>query len=213
MQMQLAKFLLNVIGIVFGLFSLLLAYVAAMRLYGWCETGRLAPPHRAMMDIYEVISYGGDPVRFVLEVGGNVFLLAMGILGVVTMFFLNRRGADGARNWPYLVPCVLIAVFWATVAAALGARRASWILPAATLFGLLGVGVAWSTLRERGLPINARISDMTEAFGRVKGSPRGLAVWPVLDNQNTRSEKRGRSLMIVATALLTMFMILKLFYR
>ena len=198
--MQLAKILLAVVGLVFGLFSLVLAYVGGMRLYGWCETGRLAAPHRAMMDMYEVISFGSDPVRFVLEVGGNVFLLAMGILGVVTVFFLNRRGMDGVRNWPYLIPPVLIAVFWATVAAALGAKRASWILPASTLLGLLGAGVAWYTLWKRGLPINARISDMIEAPRSEKGPVR-----------NTDAEKRGRGLMIVATVLFTVLMVLKLF--
>jgi hypothetical protein len=108
-----------------------------------------------------------------LDTGGNVLLLSMCILGVVTVVAINRKGLDGIiSNWPYLVPCILIAAFWATLAAALGARRISWIIPAATLWSFIGLGVGWSVLRQHGLPINARVSDMVIARERQKEDQR-----------------------------------------
>ena len=156
MEVQSAKTLLKVIGFVFGIFCLLLTYAAGVRFY-------------QRLDIARSASASQEMISFVLDIGGNVLLLAMGILGVIAVLLISRRGLDGIiRNWPYVVPAILVAAFWATMAAALGARRISWIMPAATLWGLIGLGIGWSVLRQYGLPINARVSDMLVARERQK---------------------------------------------
>jgi hypothetical protein len=160
MEVQSAKTLLKVIGFVFAVCCLLLAYAAAVRLYERLTIAWLSSSHQQMGSL-------------ALDTGGNVLLLSMCILGVVTVLAINRKGLDGIiSNWPYLVPCILIAAFWATLAAALGARRISWIIPAATLCSFIGFGAGWSALRQHGLPINARVSDMVIARERQKEDQR-----------------------------------------
>jgi hypothetical protein len=151
MEVQSAKTSLKVIGFVFGVCCLLLAYASAVRLYERLSIAWSSSFHQEMSSL-------------ALDIGGNVLLLGMCILGVVTVLVTNRKGLDGIiSNWPYVLPCILITAFWATLAAALGARRMSWILPAATLWSFIGLGAGWHVLRQHRLPINARVSDMAIA--------------------------------------------------
>jgi hypothetical protein len=147
MEVQAARPLLKTIGFVFGLFCLLMAYASGVRLYEHVLGGRSMPQHR---------------VSLVLDIGGNVLLLGMSCLGVIAVLLIGRRGLDRVvGTWPYVLPAVLVAVFCATIAATLGARQMTWVLPAASLFGLIGLWAGWSVLRQDGLPITTRVSDMS----------------------------------------------------
>jgi len=141
-----AKTLLKATGFTFGLFCLSMSYASAIRLYD-----RLSP-HRSVAP--------QDGVSAALDIGGNVLLLIMSILGVVTVLYISRKGVDVIRNWPYVAPGILVAVFWATMAATLGAGRMTWVLPAAGVGVLMGLVAGWSTLLRHGLPITARASDV-----------------------------------------------------
>ncbi|MCK1329495.1 MULTISPECIES: hypothetical protein [unclassified Bradyrhizobium] len=147
MEVQAARSLFKTIGFVFGLFCLLLTYASGVRFYEHVLGGRSMPEHGASL---------------ALDVGGNVLLLGMSGFGLVAVLLIARRGFDRVvGNWPYVVPAILVAVFCATMAATLGARRMTWVLPAASLFGLIGLWAGWSVLRQHGLPITARVSDMS----------------------------------------------------
>ncbi|WP_407185965.1 hypothetical protein [Bradyrhizobium centrosematis] len=147
MEVQAARPLLKTVGFVFGLFCLLMTYASGVRLYEHVLGGHSMPQHG---------------VSLVLDTGGNVLLFGMSCFGVIAVLLIGRRGLDGVLgNWPYVLPGVLVAVFCATMAATLGARRMTWVLPAASLFGLIGLWAGWSVLRQHGLRITARVSDMS----------------------------------------------------
>lgn len=147
MEVHTARPLFKTIGFVFGLFCLLMTYASGVRLYEHVLGGRSIPQHG---------------VSLVLDIGGNVLLLGMSCFGVIAVLLIGRRGLDGVvGNWPYVLPIVLVAVFCAAIAAAFGARRMTWVLPAASLFGLVGLWVGWSGLRQHGLSITTRVSDMS----------------------------------------------------
>ena len=145
--MQTARPLFKIIGFAFGLFCLVMTDASGVRLYEPSLGSRSIPQHG---------------ISVVLDIGGNVLLLAMSCFGVIAVLLIGRRGLDGlVGNWPYVLPAVLVAVFCATMAATLGARRITWVLPAASLFGLVGLWVGRSVLRQHGLPITARVSDVS----------------------------------------------------
>ncbi|WP_368507499.1 hypothetical protein [Bradyrhizobium lupini] len=147
MEVQAARPLFKTIGLVFGLFCLLMSYASSVRLYEHV-LGTLSMPQHG--------------INVVLDIAGNVLLLAMSCFGVIAVLLIGRRGLDGViGNWPYVLPAVLVAVFCTTMAATLGARRMTWVLPAASLFGLVGLWAGWSVLRQHGLPITARVSDVS----------------------------------------------------
>ncbi|UPJ82751.1 hypothetical protein IVB16_12780 [Bradyrhizobium sp. 183] len=147
MEAQAARPLFKTIGFVFGLFCLLMTYASGVRLYEHVLGGLSVPQHG---------------MSLLLDIGGNVLLLGVSCFGVIAVLLIGRRGLDGVvGNWPYVLPAVLVAVFCATIAATLGARRMTWVLPAASLFGLIGLWAGWSVLRQHGLPITARVSDMS----------------------------------------------------
>jgi hypothetical protein len=56
--------------------------VAAGRLYDWYETGYLVM-HRKMPLGPDAVTYSSDPVGFLIEFDLNLFLIAMGGLGVL----------------------------------------------------------------------------------------------------------------------------------
>lgn len=147
MEVQTARSLVKIIGFVFGLFCLLMTYASGVRLCEHLLGSRSIPQHG---------------VSLMLDIGGNVLLLAMSCFGVIAVLIIGRRGLDGVvGNWPYVLPVVLVAVFCATIAATFGARQMTWVLPAASFFGLVGLWVGWSGLRQHGLPITTRVSDMS----------------------------------------------------
>lgn len=157
MEVQAARSLFKTIGFVFGLFCLLMTYASGVRLYEHVLGGRSMPQHA---------------VSLVLDVGGNVLLLGMSCCGVIAVLLISPRGLDGViGNWPYILPAVLVAVFCATMAATLGARQMTWVLPAASLFGLVGLWAGWSVLRQHGLPITTRVSDMSLIQRQSETSP------------------------------------------
>jgi hypothetical protein len=52
-------------------------------------------------------------------------------------------------------PCLTLGQSAATIAATLGAQRMTRVL-----FGLIGLWAGWSVLRQHGLPLTTRVSDM-----------------------------------------------------
>jgi hypothetical protein len=147
MEVRTAKTFMKAIGFAFGLFCLLMTYVSGIRLY------------KHLLVDQSVGSQGG--ASFALDIGGNILLLIMSILGLITVMLIARKGLDNLiRHWPYVAPGVLIAVFWATMAATLGARRMTWVLPVAGFAALVGLWAGWSILRQHRLPITTRLSDM-----------------------------------------------------
>ena len=52
----------------------------------------------------------------------------------------------------------------ATVATTLVGRD-HWIIPASLLLGAVSIGGDWISLRQRGMPFSARVSDMMAASG------------------------------------------------
>jgi hypothetical protein len=146
-EVRTAKTFMKAIGFAFGLFCLLMAYVSGIRLY------------KHLLVDQSVGSQGGASLA--LDIGGNLLLLVMSILGLITVMLVARKGLDNLiRHWPYVAPGILIAVFWATMAATLGARRMTWVLPVAGFAALVGLWAGWSVLRRHRLPITARVSDI-----------------------------------------------------
>lgn len=82
MEVQSAKILLKVIGFVFAVCCLLGAYAAAVRLY-------------ERLTITRLLSSQQQVGSLVLDMGGNVLLLTMCILGVVTVLAINQRDWTG----------------------------------------------------------------------------------------------------------------------
>ena len=101
MAKLLARLVLIVTGIAFALFCLLLANLAAIRLYGWTQTGRFAPPTYPHLDRYDVITFSTEPLRLALEIGGNLVLFASAIAAAVLLFVLavvkRRSGIEAPR--------------------------------------------------------------------------------------------------------------------
>jgi hypothetical protein len=83
------------------------------------------------------------------------------LVAVIMMF---RRGLDWIRNWPYVLPRSLVIAYWATIAATLVGRD-DWIIPASLLLGAVSIDSDWTSLRQRGMPLSARVSDMMAASG------------------------------------------------
>lgn len=69
-------------SLLFGMFMGLIAYVPAGRLNEWYETGHLVM-HKKMPTGPDAVTYSSDPTLFLMEFGLNVFLIAMGGLGVL----------------------------------------------------------------------------------------------------------------------------------
>ena len=142
----------KVLGFVCGVFFLLVTYFSGFRLYERLMLARSAAHHQE--------------IGFALDIGGNSLLLVMGVLGVVAVFRIARRGLDEIiRDWPYVTPGILVAVFAASMGAVY-ARQMTWVLPAAAVWALMALCIGWSILRQHGLPINARVSDMAAARER-----------------------------------------------
>lgn len=120
-----AKLFLTVVGVAFGIYCLFLASLGAIRLHGWTQTGRLVPSHYPRLDRYDVISLNADPLRFVLEIGGNLFLVAMALFGLVAVILTFRRRLEWTLNWPDVLPFTLTMVFLATASASWS--RLIWI--------------------------------------------------------------------------------------
>jgi hypothetical protein len=157
MLKALARLFLIASGFAFALFCLFLAYLGGFWLHAGWTSARLAAS-------YEAISFGRAPLQFALEIGGNAFLLATAISGLAAVVLISVRGIEWLRSWPYVIPGILIGAFCGSAAAAVATGRAFWVLPAAIVVGCAGLGAAWSGLRDHGLPIDARISDVTAAM-------------------------------------------------
>jgi len=153
-----AKLGLMVIGVVFGLFCLLLGYIGTIRLYGWSQTGRLAPPHYPGLERFDLISFATDPLRAALEIGGNSLLVVISACGLVAVILTFRGGLDWIRNYPAFLPATFVAAFWATASAAL-VRHTEFAIPAAALLGSIAFVVQWIALRQKGFALTARVSD------------------------------------------------------
>ena len=67
--------------LLFGAFCVALVYVFGIRVFDWYETGQLAM-HRKMIYGPDFVSYDSDPVLFVWELGGSLFFIVMGFLGL-----------------------------------------------------------------------------------------------------------------------------------
>jgi hypothetical protein len=72
-----------------------------------------------------------------------------------------RWGVEWMHKLPYVLPATFVIVFWNTVGAVL-VGRTDWVLPASFLLGGVAIGMNWMSLRNKGLPITARLSDMTD---------------------------------------------------
>lgn len=189
-----AQFVLIVIGVAFGLSCLILVYIGTIRLYGWSQTGRLAPPHYPGLERYDVISFAAEPLRAVMEIGGNSFLVAISVCAFLAVILTFWRGLAWMRNWPHVLLFALVVVFWATAAAAL-VGRTDWILPASVVFGSVATGIGLVFLRQKGLATTARVSDVV-VISQRSGS--------------AHAQVPGRGLRIAAAALLALLAIMKL---
>ena len=188
------KLFLILAGLLFGLFCLVLANHGAIRLYGWSQTGRLAPPHYPGIARYDVISFDADPLRAALEIAGHAFLVVVAVLGLVAVILMFRRGLAWIHHWPNVLPFTLLAVFWATASATM-VGRTDWIIPTSVLFAALAMGVGWMSRRQMGLPISSRVSDVVAVSQR---------------NAFANSQKRGRGLRIATIAGLILLAVMKL---
>jgi hypothetical protein len=70
------------LAVLFGVFASAIACVSAGRLYEWYLTGQLTM-HRKMPVGPDAVTYSSDPIGFLIEFDLNLFLLAMGTLGVL----------------------------------------------------------------------------------------------------------------------------------
>jgi hypothetical protein len=68
--------------VLFGVFASAISFVSAGRLYEWYLTGQLTM-HRKMPVGPDAVTYSSDPIGFLIEFDLNLFLLAMGTLGVL----------------------------------------------------------------------------------------------------------------------------------
>jgi hypothetical protein len=161
----LAKLVLWVIGFAFGLLCLFLANIGAIRLYGWSQTGRLAPPHYPGLERFDVVSFAAEPFRATMEIAGNSFLVVISVCGLVAVILTFRRGLDWLRYWRVSFVLAVVLVFWATVAAAL-VRHTDWIIPASVVLGSVATVFGWIQLRWDGLPIDTRVCDLPPASQR-----------------------------------------------
>lgn len=192
---SLARRLLIAIGLAFALFCLLLVNIAAIRLYGWSQTGRFAPPTYPRLDRYDVISFSTEPLRLVLEIGGNAFLFVTALCGLVAVILMFVRGLRWLHNWPDVLPLTLLMVFLATASATL-VGHTDWVLPVSAILGLLTAGAGWISLWRRGQPLSARVSDAAKAAESAR---------------RPDVEPRGSGWRIAAAALLFLLALEKLF--
>jgi len=79
------KALLGLGGMGFAFIS-----VGGHALYKWYEIGQMPSHHGA----HSTVSYATDPFAFTYELGGNIFLVSIGILASVVAIFglLSLRG-------------------------------------------------------------------------------------------------------------------------
>lgn len=70
--------------LLFGAFTSLLVYRSASHLLGWYLTGQLGAHKKPVLDGLQVLTYSSDPIRFTIEFDLYLFLLTMGVLGVLT---------------------------------------------------------------------------------------------------------------------------------
>jgi hypothetical protein len=70
------------LAVLFGVFASAIACVSTGRLYEWYLTGQLTM-HRKLPLGPDAVTYSGDPIGFLMEFDLNLFLLAMGVLGVL----------------------------------------------------------------------------------------------------------------------------------
>ena len=74
------------IALLFGVFTGLLAYVSADRLLEWHRTGQLAVHKKPVLGCPDVLTCSGDPIGFTIGFDLYLFLLTMGVLGVLMAF-------------------------------------------------------------------------------------------------------------------------------
>jgi hypothetical protein len=148
---------LAVFGVAFGLFCLLLAHFGAIRLYGWSQTGRFAPPHYPGLEKFDVVTFAAEPLRAFLEIGGSFFVVAIGLLGLIAAILI-WRGPAWLNNLPLVLPLAFVLVFSGIVASVF-TRHIDWILPASLLLGSVAFIIGGISLRRIGLPITAQLSD------------------------------------------------------
>lgn len=180
MHRSIAKLGLMVIGVVFGLFCLLLGYIGTIRLYGWSQMGRLAPPHYPSLERFDVISFANDPLRAALEIGGNSLIVVTNACGLVAVILTFRGGLDWIRSYPAFLPATFVAVFWAAASATL-VRKTEFVIPAVALLGSIAFVAQWITLRQKGFALTARVSDAAIFSQRSAPAParrpgRGLRI-------------------------------------
>lgn len=71
------------LALLFAAFTGSLIYVAAGRLLEWYQTGQLAVHKKHPLGGPDVVTYLSDPVGFTIEFDLYLFLLTMGVLGVL----------------------------------------------------------------------------------------------------------------------------------
>jgi hypothetical protein len=152
------KPIFDLIGITFGLVCLLLANHGAIRLYGWSQTGRFAPPRYPELDKFDVITFATDPLRAFFEIGGSAFMVAISLHGLIIVFLIFWRGLSWLSTLPYLLPLTFVLMFSATIASVF-TGHIDWLLPASMLLGSVAIVTDSISLRRMGLPLTARLSD------------------------------------------------------
>jgi len=68
-------------NVLFGAFCLAIIYFSWKPVFDWYETGQLAM-HRKMVLGPDFVSYDSDVVLFAWELGGRLFFIVMGFLGL-----------------------------------------------------------------------------------------------------------------------------------
>ncbi|MBO4222283.1 hypothetical protein [Bradyrhizobium neotropicale] len=71
------------LALLFGAFASLMVYVSAGRLLEWYRTGQLAAHKKLVLGGPDIVTYSGDPIGFIIEFDFYLFLLSMGVLGVL----------------------------------------------------------------------------------------------------------------------------------
>jgi hypothetical protein len=69
------------INVLFGALCLAIIYFSAMPVFDWYETGQLAM-HRKMVYGPDFVSYDSDAALFAWQLGGRLFFIVMGFLGL-----------------------------------------------------------------------------------------------------------------------------------
>jgi hypothetical protein len=119
-------------SLLFGIFMGLISYVLAARLSEWYETGLLLM-HKRMAIGPDAVTYSSDPILFLIEFGLNIFLIAMGGVGVLAMC----REIIGEMIGPQSRLLRLIDWHYANQMPSIVLGVAGWFLLIVFAFGLL----------------------------------------------------------------------------